>query len=282
MHSNSYKHPHRGVVGTMVEWVVNSRRFAAVRRSLLSRLPFLQLQSDVFDVVYLTWLVPVASTRIYSPDSIELWQRNGLTPFTILTYRHKHFGPAMLGPFRQLFPSPHQSNWRFYLRNAPPGAPDDRTVLFTHNVLSSLPYVLGARTMSDVLPAYLPARFIHRKSEESYTTEIEPGAGSAPSFSAQVCITDLPRLPPAFAEIFDDWHAAIGFLALQDAAVVEVADLGRLALAQINLSIQLTEVKAAEVKYVSCAAVEQLRPLGSPLCFVVPQVPFKVCSERLL
>jgi hypothetical protein len=164
MHSNSYKHPHRGVVGTMVEWVVNSRRFAAVRRSLLSRLPFLQLQSDVFDVVYLTWLVPVASTRIYSPDSIELWQRNGLTPFTILTYRHKHFGPAMLGPFRQLFPSPHQSNWRFYLRNAPPGAPDDRTVLFTHNVLSSLPYVLGARTMSDVLPAYLPARFIHRKA----------------------------------------------------------------------------------------------------------------------
>lgn len=282
MQPNSYKHPRRGVVGTLVEWVANSRGLAALRRGLLSRLPFLKLQSDVVDVVYLTWLVPVDSARIYVPDAISLWQRDCLTPFTILTYRHKHFGPAMLGIFRQLFPSPYQSNWRLYLHNAPSETTEDKVVLFTHNVLSSLPYVLGARTMSDALPAYLPAKFVHRRDEKTYTTEIEAGSGSAPSFAAHVRMADVAILPPAFAEIFEDWHAAVGFLALQDAAVVEVADLGRLALAQIDLPIQLSEVKAAEAEHVSCPTVEQLRPVGAPLCFIVPQAPFKVCSERLL
>jgi hypothetical protein len=95
-------------------------------------------------------------------------------------------------------------------------------------------------------------------------------------------MADLPRLPPTFAGIFENWSTAVEFLALQDAAVVEVPDIGRLALAQIDLPIQLGEIKAAEVEQVSCAIVEQFRPRGDPLCFVVLQAPFKVCSERLL
>lgn len=242
----------------------------------------MQLRSDVFDVVYLTWLIPAERVQALAPESVDLWQRNGLVPFTILSYRHQHFGPAMLGPLRRLLPSPLQSNWRLYLRNAPPGAPDERTVLFTHNVLSSLPYVLGARTMSDALPADLPATFVHQRAGDVYTTEIEPGAGSAPALAAHVRRSDRSQLPPAFADIFEDWHAAVSFLALQDAAVVNVANLGRLAFARIDLPIALAEVVAAEAEHVSCHAVESLRPVGGPLCFVVPRVPFTVCSEQLL
>ena len=249
---------------------------------MLGRLPFLQLQSDVIDVVYLTWLVPAEQARNFVSGSVEIWQRNGLAPFTILSYRHQHFGPAMLGSIRKLFPSPLQSNWRFYLRNAPLGAPDDNTVFFTHNVLSSLPYALGARTMSDALPADLAAKFVHRRVEDTYTTEIEPGAGSAPLFVSHVRRSVLTQLPPAFVDVFENWHAAVSFLALQDAAVAEVEDIGRLAFARINLPVPLTEIVTAEALRVSCPVVESLRPVGQPLCFVVPRVPFKVCSEQLL
>lgn len=234
------------------------------------------------DVVYLTWLVPVERVRSHVPDAVALWQRDGLTPFTILTYRHRHFGPARRGPLRKLFASPLQSNWRLYLREAPAGAPDGRTVLFTHNALSKLLYVLGARTLSDALPADLPARFVHRTDDETYTTDIDPGVGSAPALSARVRRTRSTDLPPAFERIFKTWRDAVDFVALQDAAVVEVKGSARLAYAEIELPIPTAQVLAAEAVQVSCPVVDTLQPVDRPLCFVVPSVPFKVVSERLL
>jgi hypothetical protein len=99
-----YRHPRRSLAAPLLEWLVNAPRIATWRRRVLSRLPFLQLQSDVVDVVYLTWLVPVERVRSHVPDAVALWQRDGLTPFTILTYQHRHFGPARLGPFASCSP----------------------------------------------------------------------------------------------------------------------------------------------------------------------------------
>lgn len=277
-----YSHPHRGIGAALIEWVANSERIAAVRRCVLSRLPFLQLQSDVVDVVYLTWLVPTAKARRYVPDALELWQRDGLTPFSILTYRHQHFGPALLGPLRKVFASPIQSNWRLYLRDVPDVTPDGRVVLFTHNLLSNLLYVLGARTMSDALPADLPAKFVHQVCDGTYTTEVIPGSGSSPPLTARVRRVDTAALPSAFERVFKTWREAVEFLALQDAAVAEAKGTQRLAYAEIELPIDAAKVLATEAVQVSCPVVEQLEPVGPPLCFVVPKVPFRVRSERLL
>lgn len=271
------------MTATLIEGLANSRAFARLRRALLSRLPFLRLQSDVADVVYLTWLVPIENARHLAPPSVTLWQRGGLTPFSILTYRHRHFGPACAGPLRRMFGSPRQSNWRLYLSEAPAPAPPGRTVLFTHNMLSHALYALGARMMSDALPSELPAKFVHECSDGLYRSELVPGSGSSPALRSLVRTVETAHLPPNFASIFPSWHEAVEFLTLQDAAVVEARDDSRLAHATIDLPIPMEEVRAAEAVEIACPVLDALGPVaGPPLCFVVPRVPFRVLSERLL
>ncbi len=281
-----YRHPHRGNTARFIESLANPNRFTALRRALFSRLPFPALRSDVFDVVYLTWLVPVAHAGALAPSSIELWQQDGFTPFTILSYAHRHFGPALLGPLRRLCPSPLQSNWRLYLGAPPAGSPHpaQKTVLFTHNVLDSLAHVLGARLFSDALPAHLPARFAHDASDGFWRTCIDPGNGSSPLLKADVRAVAEPVLPSAFEAFFGDWPRAVASLTLQEAAMVEVAGTSRLALAEIELPVDLDQVRPALLEHDSfhCPVVERLQPVAEPLCFIVPRVPFKVCSETLL
>jgi hypothetical protein len=176
--ANAYKHPQRGRFGRAVESLANSTTLARMRHAVASRLPFLRLESEVTDVVYLTWLVPLGACDAFLPQGVRLWQKNGLTPFTVLTYRHGHFGPSALGGLRKLFPSPLQSNWRLYLEQAPAGAPPGRTVLFLKNVMNSLVYSLGTRLFSDALPTHLAAGFVHRIDALASQTEIAAGACS--------------------------------------------------------------------------------------------------------
>jgi hypothetical protein len=112
LQDNTYRHPRAGWPGRLFAALANCTRFAKVRQAVMSRLPFLTLHSDVRDVVYVSWLVDAAAAQQLLPAGVTLWQRGGKTPFTVLTYRHGHFGPALLGPLRRLLPSPLQSNWR--------------------------------------------------------------------------------------------------------------------------------------------------------------------------
>jgi len=159
--TNNYIHPTPGLPGRLLARLANSRRIAAARRAVFSRLPFLTLESDVRDVVYLTWMMDAATAQAMVPAGVRLWQRNGLTPFSILTYRHGHFGPALAGPARRLLPSPLQSNWRFYLEE--PGK-----VYFVRNVMDRALHALGTRIFSDILPTHLPERFVHAREGEEY------------------------------------------------------------------------------------------------------------------
>lgn len=280
--SRPYVHPRRGLAARAVEFVANSRRFAALRRRVLGCLPFMVLRSDVVDVVYLTWLPPVEAAGAWTRPGLPLWRHRGLTPFTVLTYRHRHFGPALLGRLRSLFPSPLQSNWRLYIEGNMPGAPPGRTVLFTHNVLSSGFYALGARAMSDALPADLAGRFEHVRDGEVYRSLIESGLGSAPALQAVVTTGVAAVLPPAFQACWADWASAVEALALQEGAVTAVQGSDRLAHAVIDLPIDLSRVRPAAVRSLSCPAVAMLGAVGEAFCFVVPDVPFSVLAERLL
>jgi hypothetical protein len=78
-----------------------------VRQAILSRLPFLPLHSDVRDVVYVSWLVDAQlPPQQLLPAGVSLWQRDGKTPFTVLTYRHGHFGPSCRGRCAACCPRP--------------------------------------------------------------------------------------------------------------------------------------------------------------------------------
>ena len=270
--TNEYVHPAPGFPGRLLARLANSRRIADARRALFSRLPFLTLESDVRDVVYLTWMVDAAKAQAMVPAGVRLWQRNGLTPFTILTYRHGHFGPALAGSARRLLPSPLQSNWRFYLEV--PGK-----VYFVRNVMDSTLHALGTRLFSDILPTHLPARFVHERDGEEYATVIEPGTGSAPLLEARARVSGRRELPLDLAGAFANWDEAVGFLACQHTAMIEVPGLGRMAESEISLPIPLDEVLPLKATSVACPMAGT--DAGTPFCFAVPRVQFRVLSEFL-
>ncbi|WP_256078135.1 DUF2071 domain-containing protein [Massilia sp. YIM B04103] len=277
MQTNRYIHPVPGIVGACADRLANSPLLLACRRAIMSRLPFLRLASDVRDVVYCNWIVDVAAVAHLVPDGVKLWQRDGKTIFTILTYTHGHFGPAFAGPLRKLFPSPLQSNWRLYLD----GPGEEATVLFVKNILDSAVHAVGTRIFSDALPSHYAPAFKHRQHEGRYDTRIDPGQGSAPAFECSAQAAGTRALPPEFAALFRSWDEAIAFLSLQHAAIAHAEDVNRLAHARIELPVDLAAVQPLQAHAVS-PFLNAIGATNAPFSFAVPAVAFRVLSERIL
>jgi hypothetical protein len=90
-------------------------------------------------------------------------------------------------------------------------------------------------------------------------------------------------LPPVFAAAFGSWNDAVAMLACQDAALGWSARLGKLVLSHIDLPIPRDGVRPlVPAGPVACSLLDALPPAGEPLCFLVPRVPFRVLSERLI
>jgi hypothetical protein len=275
-----YRHPYPGWPGRVLEGLLNARGLARLRHALLSRLPFPVLKSDVADVVYVTWMVDARAAAALLPNGLRVWERDGRTPLTVLTYRHGHFGPALAGPLRRLFPSPLQSNWRLYLDGPLPAGAPPQTVWFLENMMDSGAYVAATRLFSDIMRTHRPARFTQARTGDVYTARIEPGAGSAPALAYAVEPAAQRVLPPAFAAAFGSWDAAVALLACQDAALGWSARLGKLVLSRIDLPVPLAEVRPlVPTGPVACSLLDALPADGEPLCFLVPRVPFRVLSE---
>lgn len=282
--SNRFRHPFPGLISKLTDGIANSKTVANLRHAVMSRLPFLTLESDVVDVVYVTWLVDVKEAQAFVPPEVRLWQRNGKTPFTALTYKHGNFGPAVLGAMRSFFPSPLQSNWRFYIDNSDLVGEESRAVFFLKNIISSSAYAFVIRIFSDVLQAHLPARFIHKNDGNRYETEIAGGEGSSPSLKCSAQLFGIKCLPDSYSSVFETWESAAEFLAQQDLALAVVERTQDLAISEISLPIELTEVQplSAADGDVTCSFLEKFSQVGDPFCFLVPKVKFKVLSERRL
>nr|WP_199065785.1 hypothetical protein [Chromobacterium sp. ASV5] len=284
MESNRYVHPHPGFVAWFAERIANSSRLRALRRKTIGKLPFPVLASDVVNVVYATWLVDADRARRLAPAHAELWEANGLTPFTILTYQHRHFGLKAAGPFRKLFPSPLQSNWRLYLASPLPGAPDCPTVAFVKNILDSTLYALSTRVFSDALPSHLSLDFSLAVGDAGASIAIRADAGSAPRFAAQFERSHSKTLPSAFAPFAASWESAVSRLASQDAAVVPVHEIAQTALAKISLPLDLSSIEPLWLRQgtLQCPLLRELGAKEEPLCFLLPSVYFQALSEQLL
>ncbi|KVF22141.1 DUF2071 domain-containing protein [Burkholderia vietnamiensis] len=283
-YDNTFVHPSAGLVGQLANRIVASRRLLRTRRAVLSRLPFLQLASDVENVVYCTWVVDIAAVAPLVPRGITLVSRDGRTLFTTLTYAHRHFGPRIAGPLRRVFPSPLQSNWRLYVDTLPAGMPADGTVLFVKNVFDHPLYALASRVFSDALPSHLAQHFTHTVQSDRYETLLSGGGGSAPDLHCTAQATDDRTLPDAFAPFFDDWREAVASLSLQHAAIAHVEDCDRLAYASIDLPINVDAVRPLKTigPVGSGDFLASIGATGEPMCFLVPNVAFRVLSERLL
>lgn len=278
---NAFQSPNHGLRGRLEEWLANNRLLRRLRRSLMSRLPFITLTSNVRDVVYASWVVPTSKVRQIVPDRIQLVETNGMTVLTVLTYRHGHFGPALLGPLRALFPSPLQSNWRLYI-DALDGQRRSSLVLFIRNIFDSMLYALVTRVLSDVLPSQASRSFTHVCSAGGCETKIVDTEGTLGlHLAARVEGTGI--LPEAFAALFGSWDEAVRFLALQDAAIAQVPDEAELAHSRIDLPIDLRTVDPLHATHIEAGPwLRSLGAEGPPLCFRVPAVRFRALSDTLI
>jgi hypothetical protein len=282
LQDNTYRHPRAGWPGRLFAALANCTRFADLRQAVMSRLPFLTLHSDVRDVVYVSWLVDAAAAQQLLPAGVTLWQRGGKTPFTVLTYRHGHFGPALPGPLRRLLPSPLQSNWRLYLDHTPPDAPAVPCVYFLKNIMDSLPHALGTRLFSDILPTHLANAMTLEVSATQARCAIASGAGSAPALDVQAAITAEHGLDADWQQLYGNWRDAVAFLACQDAAIAPVPRNSKLAFGEIDLPVDVDQVQALTAWRADCGLLGQLPPISKPFAFLVPKVAFRALSERLL
>lgn len=276
-----YRHPAAGAWGRMVGALVANRHWTAWRRWLVERWPVPALASDVVDVAYMNWWVEAAALPPAPPGyRYAAWA--GRTPFTILSYRHGHFGPELAGPLRRLFPSPLQSNWRWYLQREDDPADAAPTVLFVRNAMDSLAHVVGARLWSDAMQPHLPARFTHDWQSASLSTHIAPGQGSAPALDAVLALAPETKDGKAWWRgRFADAQAAIRFLACQELAIAVAPD-GRAALTRIALPVDLDNVRMLAPQRVDCPLLDGMGGADGPFCFLLPKAAFRVVCERLL
>lgn len=284
---NVYVHPMPGFAGAVLSALANSGPLRRARRAACALLPFPRLASDIEDIVYLTWIVPVERVQALVPPGVAVIDRAGLTLFTIVSYRHRNFGPALLGPLRRLCASPLQSNWRLYVESLPAGAgaaaASVRTVLFLRNAFDNAAYALGSRVASDALPSHLPRRFTHRRTGDGYETAIEPGAGSAPALASTTVRAEAGVLPAEYARFFATWDGAVRFLCGQDAAVVAVEGTDRLAQADIALPIDPgSAIPLRSPATIGAGFLDSIGATGEPFCFAIPGARFGVLGERLL
>lgn len=247
---------------------------------MLSYLPFSVLESDVRDVLYLNWTIPIALAQSLSPSGVALMEKHGKTVFTILIYRHGHFGPRFLGPFRRFLPSPLQSNWRFYVTCIDQAPVPQPTVLFVRNFFDSALYAIGTRVGSDALPSELPKLFTYSTDGALRCQLID--ADDELQLEASATTTEGKTLPSAFVDVFSSWDDAVSTLTQQDAAVVQPPDLDNLAHARISLPIDVASIKPAHADVTCGRWLARLGITGDPFAFIVPAVKFQVLSENML
>lgn len=282
MTTNKFIYPKVSLFGNVLNLIANSKFIAAIRRSILSRLPFIQMESDVSNVVYLNWAIESSIAVKQIPQGISLIEKNGKTILTALTYNHRNFGPSFLGRFRQLLPSPIQSNWRFYVSGFPNDNGATKVVFFIKNIFNSVIYSVITRVFSDALPSHVAKRLQHTKQGGTYITKIESGQGSAPELFSSVREINCKELSLEFQSFFSSWGEAVSMLSLQDSAICPVEGLSMVAHAGISLPIETSNVVPLEVmEYVPGEYLKSLGATGNPFCYLVPNVKFRVLWEKL-
>ncbi|MCU1023473.1 hypothetical protein [Stenotrophomonas maltophilia] len=276
-----YRHPFDNVFARMLPRLLHAPRWTRLRRALSRRWPMPALASDVRDVIYASWWVDVRHAPS-PPPGHHYVVHAGRTPYTILSYRHGHFGPALAGPLRALTPSPQQSNWRWYLRrdDDPDGTP---VVLFDRNVMDQLAFVAGARAFSDAMQPHLSVRFAHvLEANGGGHTLIEGGHGSAPALRLQWQVA-AGWDDATWSAAFGGHHALLRFLTCQDEAIARTCD-GHWASTRIDLPVELTHLRPLHLQgTLQCPRLQAMGvALPDGLAFHLPRVPFRVVSERLL
>jgi hypothetical protein len=272
----TWRYPCAGWWGRLCETVASSR----LSRYVGEWLPTVSFASDITDVIYVNYLVEAGRLRAYLPPGLEL-QTLGpggrFAMFSFLTYQHGHLGPALLGPFRRLLPSPVQSNWRIYVKDPGTG---NTGIYFVTNAVSALPQALGARLMSEGMPMHLLAHgSVAAGADGSFTVLLDGGVGSAPDAEVRARLTIDRTLDGLWRECFADYQAMLAHCVPQDRALSTQPWYDRVTRQEIELGIPLSACEPLEATVRSKAA-ERVVGTARPVCFRVAGVAFRFLAER--
>jgi len=270
-----WRHPGRGPLARCADLIANSRLASA----LLEPLPELAMRSDITDVVYVNYLVPADRAAALVPPGLAL-QRLGAggqwALFTFLTFRHGHFGPAVLGPLRRLMPSPIQTNWRIHVVDPATGR---RGIHFLTNAITSAPLALAARLLTEGMPMHVLARAELARAGDALRVRLDPGSGTAPDAELALRPCPPPALSGAWAACFPDFRAFLAYCVPQDRALSSQPWRNRISRQEIDLGIPLDACVPVAGAVASRAALA-IAGDAEPLCFCVARVAFAFAAER--
>ncbi|MEU7470713.1 DUF2071 domain-containing protein [Streptomyces sp. NPDC044984] len=268
-------HP-RGRLAAPLNWVADSR----LLRRVCERIPSMVFVSDVTDVVYVNYVVDAHRIAPLVPPGLEL-QRIGeggdQAMLTFLSYRHGHLGPALLGRWRRLLPSPLQSNWRIYVRHRRTGS---LGVYFLSTAVDRTLHALGARMVAEALPMHVFERASILVSEDDHIELLlAPGRGTAPD--AEAHLVPLPEWPTdgPWRCAFPDYGQMLAYCVPQDRALSVQPWRGQVTRQEISLGIPLKSCTALSGTVVSAAASAVIGN-AEPFAFLVPRVRFRFESEE--
>lgn len=270
-----WRHPARGPVARAIDAMANSRVVGA----LLEPLPVVEMVSDVTDVVYVNYLVRAEQLEALVPPGLEL-QRLGpegaYALFTFLTYHHGHFGFALLGPLRRLFPSPVQSNWRVHVRNPATG---HEGIYFVTNAIDYTAPALGARLLTEGMPMHVlrDAR-VTTRDDGALAITLDPGAGTAPDCEGVFHPSEAPVWEGAWKLCWPDFQAFLAYCLPQDRAMSSQPLRRRVSRQEIHLGIDPARCVPLRGEMRSKAA-EAIAGEAVPLCFRVPGLKFRFSVE---
>jgi len=271
-----WRHPGRGVLARALDALANSR----LAHELIGRLPSVNMQSEISDVIYVNYLVPAERLLPLVPVGLEL-QRVGpdgrYALFTFLTYQHHDFGFAVLGKLRNLFPSPVQSNWRIHVLDPRTGV---QGISFVTNAVTHIVPALGARLLTEGMPMHVLARGqVTRSAEGACELVLEPGSGSAPDARLSLRPADAPAWAAAWAECWPDFRSFLAYCVPQDRAMASQELRRRTVRQEIDLGIPLSACEPLSGHVASNAARAWVGD-ATPLCFRVAALSFAFNGER--
>ncbi|MBK8258236.1 MAG: DUF2071 domain-containing protein [Polyangiaceae bacterium] len=271
-----WRHPSSNPMARILDWVTNSR-LAGV---FLEPLPAFAMRSDITDVVYVNYLVPVEKLLPLVPPGLEL-QRLGSNSqfglFTFLTYQHHHFGFRILGPLRRFMPSPVQTNWRIHVRDPRRGT---LGIYFVTNAITNTFQAVGARMLTEGMPMHVLARGEVKRDHNGHMhLTLDPGNGTGPKAEAHLQPAPSLAWEDVWKECFPSFQAFLEYCVPQDRAFSTQLAANTITRQEIHLGIPLSicEPMTGEVNSPSAAAIVGT---AQPVCFRVPNVNFVFETEE--
>lgn len=271
-----FSYSKQNALGLILNNLLNNSVFKNLKKRINKPFNNVILQSNIKNVVYLNWMIPIEKVKHLVPEgfALEIW--DGYTVLTILTYEHGNFGPKFLKSFRKILGSPLQSNWRLYLNDYN----EKPAILFLSNVMNSLLYTVGSRTFSNVMETHTPLKFEHFYWNKKWTTTIVQGKSYSPELQMHAVESLEWQFPKSFEKIATNPIEVVKKLAIQDYAI-NVHSKVEYCSSEISLNFDINQIKSLKIQSLKSSTLESIIDNYECFAFVMPEVDFNVLNEKM-